>query len=294
MHPKVFVVLVNYNGNKFLEECIISLRHQTYKNCSIILVDNCSTDCSLDILKNYKEVFLIKSKNNIGFAGGCNIGIRAALRLKADYILLLNTDTVAEPDLIEKLLKYADKNTVTTAKIYSDKYKKKIWYAAGYMDFDKGRSYNISRPKNKSSQNETVTFISGCCMLIHRKIWKSVGLMDENYFMYYEDDDLCMRFFKNSINMIYTSETGLWHKIGGSGNGMWNGIKAYYMVRNRLYFLSKYRNSFSIGICQILWETLKENVLCVPKNQKVYKKYVIYGIFDFILKNMNNKRFSKN
>lgn len=124
-------------------------------------------------------------------------------------------------------------------------------------------------------------------MLVHRKIWETVGLMDENYFMYYEDDDFCMRLIQNGIHMQYTSETGLWHKVGGSGGAVvGSGFKAYYMTRNRLCLISKYKEYFFVSTIQVIWEILKENVFCSVQNDGRYKKYVLLGLWDFVIGNI--------
>jgi len=119
--PKVGIVLVGYNDEKYIVDCINSLLAQTYQNFEILYWDNASTDSSVEVLQNnFPTIDYVQSENNLGFAKANNLAVKQLLRKGAEYILFLNVDTVADSQMIEKLVDKADENTVTTARIYMD------------------------------------------------------------------------------------------------------------------------------------------------------------------------------
>jgi len=174
-------------------ECVASVRKLTYPNIHIVIVDNGSTDDSVAILKqNYPEVRVIVNATNLGFAAGNNIGIRYALSRGADYVLLLNNDTIVAPDMLENMVAAGEavpQIGILAPKIYYYK-TQKLWRAGGRRrkltlgatDTGIGREddekYNIPRE---------IDYAFGSGMLIKREVFEQVGLFDEGYFMYYED-----------------------------------------------------------------------------------------------------------
>ena len=139
MSKSVYIVLVNYNGMKYLDDFMDSMHKQTYTNYKIVFVDSASTDGSAEYFKNtWTEAKTIIKKENVGFARGCNIGIEYAKRKKADYVLLLNIDTVLDNNLIEELVKYSEGERVVSPKIYSTRDKVDIWYGGGDLNYETG------------------------------------------------------------------------------------------------------------------------------------------------------------
>ena len=253
MQKRVGVVLVNYNGEPYICDCIDSLLAQTYNNLEILFWDNHSEDTSTEIIKKmYPQVHLVESQNNYGFAKANNLAVKQLLKLGVEYLLLLNVDTVADPFLVEHLLERADDSTVTTAQISMGRHGENIWYSGGELLFDCGKTKHFSEKNRK--EDRPVTFISGCCMMIHRDIIKKCGLFDNNYYMYYEDTDLCMRWYLKGIRMYYIPTARLWHKVGGSIGGVISPLKEYYMTRNRLYFVNKYRRYKKVNVFKVLCE----------------------------------------
>lgn len=280
MRGKVGIVLVNYNGEKYITDCINSLLNQTYGNLVILFWDNASEDCSVEIVQDrYPQIHLIQSKANYGFAKANNVAVEKMFQMEEDieYILLLNVDTVADPFLVEELLQKADGNTVTTAYICMGSHGQSIWYAGGEIQVDTGKAVHLYT-RNRSEEMQ-VTFISGCCMMIHRDIIHQYGLFDPAYYMYYEDVDLCMRWGLCGVKMYYIPSAKLWHKVGGSIGGVKNPVKAYYMARNRLYFARKYAGHIKMGCMRIIFEILKNGLLdgCSHEVAGAYR----CGVMDF-------------
>lgn len=282
MNRKVGIVLVNYNGQIFIKDCIDSLLSQTHQNIEILLWDNDSEDNSVEFVKeNYPNICLIESRENYGFAKANNLAVKRLLKMGVDYVLLLNVDTVADAYLIEYLLEKADSKTVTTAQIYMDRRGKSTWYAGGELQLKTGKSEHLQL---KTKDATKVNFISGCCMMIHKDIIRKCGLFDPDYYLYYEDTDLCMRWYLNHINMYYIPKAKLWHKVGGSSGGIKNPLKEYYLVRNRLYFINKFQQLVKENEYMVISAIIKEELTFFSENECKMKKAVCLGVVDYLIK----------
>lgn len=285
MTPKVTIVLVNYNAQRYMEAFFASLAKQSYTNIDVILVDNCSLDASVDWLEEHqKDVKLVKMKENVGFGEGCNVGMREAIAQGTDYVLLLNLDTVLEADLVSELVTYADECTVTTAAIYcGTQEEKKEWYAGGEIDKNLAVVDQMVWKKAEKSCYD-VGFISGCCMLLHKKVIEKVGYFDKDYYLYYEDTDYCVRLQKAGISMRYVTTSGLWHSVGASsigGNEM-SCSTQYYVTRNRLLFAEKYALQKDGGE-SVLRHILSERAFFDGNGHEKYWLYIKAAIEDYLL-----------
>ena len=198
MTPHIKILILNWNGKHLLKPCLDSVTAIDYPNYSVMVIDNGSTDNSVNMVKeNYSEVNLLVLEKNYGFAGGYN---RCFTRLKDEYsgfILLLNNDTILEPNTLHTLAKNADKygdENIYGCKILNIK-NNKIWYSGGKISFLTGNVYHegINSDDALMDQpeiNET-DFVSGCCMLINSNLLYKVNCFTPNYNFYYEDVDLC-------------------------------------------------------------------------------------------------------
>lgn len=286
MAPKVTVVLVNYNTQHYMEAFFTSLAKQDYTNMDIILVDNCSQDASIDWLKEYaKDVKLIQMKENVGFGEGCNVGMREAIAQGTDYVLLLNLDTVLEDNLVSELVTYADERTVTTASICCGTKEEgtKEWYAGGKID----KSLAVVDQmiyKNAEKNCYHVGFISGCCMLLHKKVIEKVGYFDKDYYLYYEDTDYCIRLQKAGIFMCYITTSGLWHSVGASsagGNEM-SCSTQYYVTRNRLLFAERHAGLLENRGLHVLRQILSERAFFDGNGHEKYWLYIKAAVEDYL------------
>ncbi len=196
----IAVILVNWKKYNLTSKCIDSLNKSNYKNFKIILVDNEYSEKSLIDLRNkHKELIVFKEKNNLGFAGGNNIGIRYALENDYDYIMLLNNDTEVTQNFILPLVERIEKDHFLGAVqplILNFSNKSIIWNAGGKLNKFLGLT---STRLNNNKLNSSIVFddytdwISGCCILIKSEIVKKIGLLDEKFFTYYEDIDWSLR-----------------------------------------------------------------------------------------------------
>lgn len=244
-NPLIYIILLNYNGYKETIECIESLEKITYKNYKIVIVDNASTDNSEKILKEkFNNHVFIQTKKNLGFAGGNNIGIKHAIKCGAEYILLLNNDTIVKNDFLEHLVKSSiegDNVGISIGKIYYYSNPNTIWYAGGYISKFKGNAYHIGMNELDNpnfNKKIYIDFATGCMQLIKVDAIKSVGLMDEDYFLYYEDTDYSCKMIRNGYKILYEPKSVIWHKVSTS-TGSHSKLSEYYLTRNRLIFIKR-------------------------------------------------------
>lgn len=246
---KVGIVLVNYNGKNYNEECIDSILKSTYKNIEVIVVDNASSDNSVKILKEKysNDIIVVETGLNLGFSGGNNVGIKLALEKKCDFILLLNNDTVISEDMIEVMLKSSIINeyAVISPKIYYYDNKKVIWSAGADMIWKKGIPAQRGIDEVDEGQYDiecNVEIATGCCLLIHKNIIHRVGFLPDDYFLYYEDTDYTTKIVRDGYKLLYIPSAKMYHKVSASTGGEESFNYIYYNTRNRLLFNKKYNS----------------------------------------------------
>lgn len=235
----IAIVIVGYNSRHDLKDCLSSIFKNTFSDFKVIFVDNDSTDHSADYVKNnFSKVLILKNSNN-GYAGGNNLGIKKAIELKADSVLLLNPDTIIAKDCLQNLMSKSEHDTILQPLILlSSKGKKTelINTTGNYLNF-LGFSYcnNYLEPKSSAKESEII-LSSGAAALIPIEILKKIGRFSEDFFMYHEDVDLFYRARLNGYKILLIPNALVWHKYSFSKNKK----KMFYTERNRLLFL--YRN----------------------------------------------------
>lgn len=285
---------MNYNGKEYNHDCIESiLKNQVDAEYSIMVIDNASTDGSMDELsREYatdKRVILHRFESNRGFAAANNVGIRAALQDHIDYIMLLNNDTVIAKDMLQRLLECADRhvNSVITPKIFCNTPENVIWAAGGSL------SRFLKKPKQigegcidqgQFDEENSITFATGCCVFFSYKVVERVGLMDETYFLYYEDTDWSIRTTKAGVEMYYCPEALMWHMVSGSTKGNKNPACSYYITRNFPQYI--YKNVHSRYWVFILYFILNRGAwffIWVLHGEKQHIYAMLCGIRDVVL-----------
>ncbi|MDX1607676.1 MAG: glycosyltransferase family 2 protein [Candidatus Spechtbacterales bacterium] len=250
MKPLVYIVMLNWNGIEETLESLESLRSLRYPNYEVVLVDNGSDNNEGDKIKEvYPEIHLIKNDKNLGFAEGCNIGMRHAIGKGADYILLLNNDTSVDPDFIDILADFSENNkktAVVSPKIYyydSDKIwfngaKLHIW-AGLFKHIDNGRTDKEAQVKQPTS----VETASGCAFFIRTSALKDIGLLYSPYFAYYEEADWSFRARRAGYDVMVVPESKIWHKVsaatGKKGENTLSPFQAYFFGRNPRIFAER-------------------------------------------------------
>jgi len=301
--PKVSIIILNWNGWQDTLECLDSLAKIDYPNYEIIVVDNGSIDESLAKLKVQNEKLkianqnfkIIENKENLGFAGGNNVGIKYALKNGADYILLLNNDTLVEPDFLSELVKIGENDKkigLIGPKIYfylSDK-PPRVWFAGGKINWLKTRGshlkYGQADEEYKilgSLSHQKTDYLTGCCLLIKVEVIEKIGVLSEDYFLYYEDTDYCLRAQESGWQCVYAPYAAIWHKISQSSKEL-SPAYIYYHARNGLMLAKKHDSFGKIILVYLfgLYLALKQIIKYIfmpPKRQ--WAKMVLLGIFDF-------------
>ena len=271
---KISIVVLNWNNYQDTLECMNSLIEVNYENFNIVIVDNGSRNNSVSKIKKWLNVnkfkyipkksnseffyntslnikiILIKNIKNYGFAKGNNIGIKFALHyLRANSVVLLNNDTIVHSDFLLHLINTSqEKKTIGIVgpKIYyydNRKNKKEVIWSAGNKNNYFFPWLSSARGQGKFDVNQfkkgEVDSISGCCMLIKKEIFKSIGYFDPKYFCYGEEDDLCLRTTRGGFDIYYSPKSVIWHKVARSSGGGFNKTVAFYKIRNKIMFYKK-------------------------------------------------------
>jgi GT2 family glycosyltransferase len=239
-HPKVFVIILNYNGFDVLKKCLTSVFKIDYPNLEIIVVDNNSLDGSLEIAKaNFSKAIFIKNESNLGFAAGNNVGIKFALERAADFILLLNNDVEVEKNFLMQLIDNVAENEKIgiASPVIFDGETREVWFSGGRMDWWGMKAINRKDIQTKNYFN--TDFITGCAMLIRAAVFQKVGLLDEDYFLYYEDADFSLKSKKAGFQNMVVSSSWIYHFEKSRENPE---NKTYWLVVSGLIFFQKNAN----------------------------------------------------
>lgn len=247
-YPKVSIIILNWNGLEDTIQCLESLKKITYPNYKVIVVDNGSKGNDVDVLeKKYKGyIRLIRNKENLGFAEGNNVGIRYALeKLNPAYILVLNNDTIVEPDLLIRLVEVIEskKEIVAVQPKILKKNNLQIIDSLGQEMYCDGRirDKGINTLHNKKIPNPLEIFGTCAAASLYRtSALREIGLFDKDFFAIYEDVDLSWRFRLAGYKIYLAPKAIVYHKRGISGKKSMSLTRSYYKNRNKLAIILKY------------------------------------------------------
>lgn len=245
---EIGIVIVNYNGGQMNLDCLEDLHRQSFESFRIILVDNGSTDGSVDMVKKaFPEIPCIEVGENLGFARGNNVGIRECLKdPDIRYVLLLNNDTESDPRMMEELVSCLERNPRAAAagpKIYYYDEQERIWSFGGKVQYRETVTREIGKGRMDRGQYDKdceVDFITSCCMLIRRKSLIEVGLLDPNYFINVDDADWCTKARRLGHTIFFAHKSKLWHKVAMSTGGSYTPFKTFHTGRSNAIFVRKY------------------------------------------------------
>jgi len=249
VNPKVAIILLNLNRKADTLECLDSIARMTYPSWFIVLVDNGSTDGSIEAIGSWsnknKPVAQIQNSENLGFSAGCNKGITEALRTGADYVFLLNNDTVVAPDALTLLVERAESDRrigMTGPKIYQYG-KHRVLDSAGTRAIPwLAQAFLIGHGEEDHGQFDAVAvmpYITGTALLIKRQELQDLGLLDEDYFVYFEDFDLGLRAMQAGMLSVFEPKALIYHK-GSQTAGFGSPFYLYHSIRSRILFARKH------------------------------------------------------
>ncbi|MEI6145323.1 MAG: glycosyltransferase family 2 protein [Methylococcales bacterium] len=265
LQPKVFIIILNWNGKEDTLACLNSLKKSTYSNQEIVVVDNGSCDDSVEQIKAlYPSVIVLETGENLGYAEGNNVGLRYVLGLASDYVFIINNDTIVSENCVDELIDTAIKmpnaGILSPLVMYYDE-PEVIWYAGTLLE---KINYNFSRDSDginidsfdRKYPYKTITG-AGCALMMPSKTLREIGLLHKDYFLYWEEMDLSYRMVKASYDIVVVPTAKMWHKIGSSFDlhkEDASKVKVYFWQRNRLLWAK--RNLTSLAKWKIYFLSL--------------------------------------
>jgi GT2 family glycosyltransferase len=298
--PSVHIIILNWNGLDDTRECLQSLRNLTYQNVRVHVVDNASDKGEADIIeKEFPEVHLLRQSENLGFCGGCNVGMKAAMGNGADFIMLLNNDTIASPDLIENLLRALDtlEHPGAVSPLithYPDK--DKVWFSEAKWRADwKSATVGFCLAREERYEELKIMppykseFACGCCLMVAADVIREIGLFDERYFAFFDEAEWCARMHRAGHKSYVIPSAVVHHKVGGSVPNL---ILRYLMMRNALLWMSENLSlrrkikAFPVLLKHLSWNLLNLAGVLPPSKRyfsKAASRAVVLGWKDYIL-----------
>jgi GT2 family glycosyltransferase len=252
------VIIVDYNSERFLRGCLNSLAALGRKDLAVIVVDNGGSIGAERLYEEFPGLTLLNPGANLGFAGGCNVGIEHALRKGFEYCLLLNPDTRADQDFIGPLLsamETAGDIGMACPTILDDDEVGQIAYGGGGINWWIGRPYAVTGQRLQcDGPYLEVPFASGAAMLIRTEAIRQVGPMEEGYFLYFEDADYAQAFLRAGWKVVYIPSAAVRHAASSVTGYQSNGY-IYYFARNRIRFMRRWA-SWPHWLIFLLFHTL--------------------------------------
>lgn len=240
--PLVGIVILNWNKPDDTTACLESLDKLSYPSYEVVVVDNGSTDGSPALLRSrFPGLDLVENGANLGFAGGNNVGISHLLSRDVRYVMLLNDDTVVHPGLLSTLVEVAEARSdvgVVGPKIYYHQPGDVVWSAGGAID-KFGEPHHIGIDAVDAAESEApreVDYVTGCAILVKREVIEKVGVLDERFFIYFEESEWCSRARRAGFRVVYVPRAIMWHKIQANERH-YSRRYLYLMARNRLLYL---------------------------------------------------------
>jgi GT2 family glycosyltransferase len=288
--PLVMIIVLNWNGKQDTLACLESLQQLSYPNAQVLVVDNGSSDGSADAIRaRFPHQSLIELKENLGFAGGNNVGLRYALERGADYALLLNNDTLVAPDFVDCLVQAVEADPSIGAAgptIYYHEQAERIWSAGGVVDWRSGQTRMLELNAPDSGQlgvaPRAVDFVTGCALLARRAALEQAGLLDERFFVYYEEAEWCMRAQRAGFRVVHVPGSKIWHKIPLDARDSSPAVH-YYMTRNRLLFLKAARagwRTWGYVLCDELRRLISWSVKPGWRDKKLHRQMELRALTD--------------
>jgi hypothetical protein len=283
--PMVFVVILAWNHKDLTLECIESFMSINYPNFRIVVVDNGSTDGTYQTVANrFTNIRILRSDQNLGIAGGYNLGIKMALESEADYVLVTNNDVIVDSSLLTHLVGVMENHTevgMTMPKIYhfyGDT--NRLWCTGGkWRKFPPGvtmTGYGVKDSEQWSSLQE-IDFAPSCTLLIHKEALSELGGFDERYFYYNDDWDFSNRLRNAGYKILFVPDAKIWHKVSASTQ---NSDKPAYwwevMGCSSVIFYLNHRNLFEL-IVFVVWFVIRESLKLKVKRIPPFLKGISSG-----------------
>ncbi len=299
--PKVNIIILQYNNAVDTLDCLWSLKNINYSKLAVTIVDNASEKEELDKIKEYLksnsdrfDIKIIETGFNLGFSGGNNVGVEDALKNGADYVLLLNNDTVVSPDFLDILVKEAEKNPefgILAPKIFYYRYGPgydEIWSSGADVKF---LDTNIQHKTKNFAGIRNVGYVPGAGMLIRKEVFDNVGYLDEDYFLYYEDLDFCLQVKRAGYEIGCVGDSAIWHKVSKTTEMLPSPSRLRYAFRNTLMLSGRF-GDWKTKMLMPLWMkyvAFKQLIkLWFMPSKKDSARAILAGLSDYIFNRVGN------
>jgi GT2 family glycosyltransferase len=290
MIPTIFTVILNTNRREDTLACLASLAETTYPANQTIVLDNASSDGSVPAIRaQFPEVQIIELEQNRGYAGNNNVGIQAVVEQGADWVLVLNEDTILASDCLSQLINVGQSDPaigILGPMVYHHDEPNIIQSAGGHL----GRFWYSSHlgqnelDRGQFSQPRDTEWISGCAILIRRAVIEQIGLLDERFFYYWEETEYCVRARRHGWQVVHVPQARLWHK-GVQRDYSPAPSVTYYSTRNRFLLLAKHRASIFVWL--VAWGQLLRTLTSWTlkpeyRGMAEHRRAMMQGAFDFL------------
>lgn len=296
--PLVIAIILNWNKDDLTLDTLASLREQIYPRLQTLVLDNGSDnqqEALARIRAAFPQVRTLASKRNLGFAGGCNVGMRAALELGADYLLLLNNDVLLQPDAIAELVAALQADTGAGAAgplIYYASEPERVWFGGGKVrmggrvlpEHGEGAGIHSGSPTMESE------WLPGTAVLVRREAVARAGMMNASYFLYWEDVEWCFRLRNAGYRLLLVPRSIIYHKVNATSGDLPLTI-VYYWERNRLRFIERWGTwrSRITAWGKIVWRSVAWRIK-LPDDPQAKVKLEAYR--DYLLRRSGPRRAS--
>lgn len=294
-YPKVAIIILNWNGWEDTVECLESLKKNTYPNYEMIVVDNSSERNDTDILeKKYKDyIKVIRNKQNLGFAGGCNVGISYALGQQADYVFIVNNDVCVAPDVLNHLIAVAQEAdaAIVGARVLNEK-GTQILFAGSHWPIQLffGSRTSQTYPEQPFWPSSDA---QGCAFFVRKDILKERfakcgHFLDPRFFMYCEETDFCLYGTSRGYRCVIARDAVVYHGLAKSSGGTGNPRSYYYLTRNRIFLANRWLSLPWKILFHLYYipSRLALQILHIGRGQSEASRAVISGLMDGYRGNM--------
>ena len=259
----VAIIVLNWNRKDDTLECLDSLENVKYGLSLTVLVDNGSDDHTVDSVRSrFRDVHIIETGENLGYVGGNNIGISYALKQGAEYIFVLNNDTIVAEDVLDHLVEFAEANPkagIVGPKVYRYDQPNQVLFAGATFD-----RYGVlvhdglgQIDEGQFGQERETCYIPGCSMLVKKSVIADIGSFDQLFFCLFEEVDLCFRARRAGYSLHLIPSAHIWHKESHTFGGTAAPLYLYYFTRNHLLFLK--RNFKGKELYRLYYHTLRDS-----------------------------------
>jgi hypothetical protein len=297
--PLVSILILNYNGLKYVDKCLTSILQTNYSNFEIIFIDNASTDGSYEyVKKRYGDdprLKIIRNKRNYGFAKGNNIGSSYA---KGDYLVFLNVDTEVEPNWLRELVKLMESDPsigAAQAKLLRMDEPRRL-DTCGHKLTPYGFTYEVGLNEVANSYNNILEILAGkgAALMVRRKIFEEVGGFDEDYFLLREETDLCWRIWLRGYKVVFTPKAKVLHAIGGIFRES-DVQSIYFFQRNMLITLIKNLEAENLLKILLLHLVLlfADSLFADLRSRKAYRLLTTMRCLNYTLGNLRRIWFKR-